>query len=77
MLRDFEHQPPALILGLERIENRRQVALELHVDDRADDLRNASDFVFHGFLAERPLERLGAGDDLDQLLGDHRLARAV
>src|SRR6201987_2000114 len=28
-------------------------------------------------VSVRPLDRLGAGDDLDQLLGDHRLAGAV
>src|SRR6202158_4826700 len=30
-----------------------------------------------GFRRENALERLGAGDDLDQFLGDHRLAGAV
>ena len=48
VLGDFEHQAVALVLGLERIENRRQVILEMHVDDGADDLGDASDFVRHG-----------------------------
>ncbi len=51
MLGDFEHQPALLVavahqrrvLGLQRIQDRRQVLVELHVDDGADDLGNASD----------------------------------
>ena len=89
VLRDLEHQAVALVLGLERVQDRRQVPFELHVDDGADDLGDASDCGFwpwlcHVFLARlrsngsrRLLQRLGAGDDLDQLLGDHRLAGAV
>ena len=38
MLRDFEHQAVAAVLGLERVQDRRQIAVELHVDDGADDL---------------------------------------
>ena len=45
MLGDLEHQAVALVLGLERIENRGQFALELHVDNGADDLRDASRLV--------------------------------
>src|SRR5262249_25415967 len=45
VLGHFEQQPGALVLGLERIEDRRQVALELHVDDGADDLSDVSDLV--------------------------------
>ena len=45
MLRDFEHQAVAAVRGLERVQDRRQVALELHVDDGADDLGDASDCV--------------------------------
>ena len=43
MLGDFEHQTVALILGLERVQDRRQMTLELHVDDGADDLGDVSD----------------------------------
>ena len=84
MLRDFEHQPVAVVLGLERVQDRRQVVLELHVDDGADDLGDLSDCVVGCAVAmivlyssNYALQRLGAGDDLDQFLGDHRLARAV
>ncbi len=35
MLGDFEHQAVAAVVGLERIENLRQFAVELHVDDGA------------------------------------------
>ena len=45
MLGDLEHQALALVLGLQRVEDRRQVAVELHVDDGADDLGDASDYV--------------------------------
>ena len=45
MLGDFEHQAVAAVLGLDRVQNRRQMAFELHVDDGADDLRDASGLV--------------------------------
>ena len=48
MLRDFEHQAVAAVLGLERVQDRRQVILELHVDDGADDLGDLSDCVGRG-----------------------------
>ena len=38
VLGDFEHQAVAVVVGLERVQDRRQVAVELHVDDGADDL---------------------------------------
>ncbi len=41
MLGDFEHQALALVGRLERVENLRQMAVELHVDDGADDLGDA------------------------------------
>ena len=87
MLGDLEHQAIALVLGLERVEDRRQVPSELHVDDGADDLGDLSDCVGHGWSLSSSYthriaalgshRRLGAGDDLDQLLGDHRLAGTV
>ena len=43
MLGDFEHQAVALVLGLQRVEDRRQVLVEVHVDDGADDLGDTSD----------------------------------
>ena len=48
MLRDFEHQAVAAVRGLERVQDRRQVILELHVDDGADDLGDLSDCVGRG-----------------------------
>ena len=47
MLGNFEHQALALVLGLQRVQDRRQVALELHVDDGADDLGDVSDWIGH------------------------------
>ena len=38
MLGHFEHQPVAAVLGLQRVQDRRQMIFELHVDDGADDL---------------------------------------
>src|SRR5262249_29246437 len=49
MLRDFEHETVTLILGLERIENGRQMLLEMHVDDGADDLGNVPNWIGHGW----------------------------
>ncbi len=63
MLRHFEHQAVALVLGLQRIEDRRQLAFELHVDDGADDLRDASAliaFVGHGYPLRRKYRRYSA-----------------
>ena len=45
MLSDFEHQAVATVLGFERVQNRWQVVLELHVNDGADDLGDFSDCV--------------------------------
>ena len=78
--------PPFLVSM--RVQNGRQMAFELHVDDGADDLGNTSDLVgwcSHELspsnsdleLPLRPSDRLGAGDDLDQLLGNHGLTRTV
>ena len=38
MLGDFEHQAVAVVVGLERVEDRRQMVVEGDVDDGADDL---------------------------------------
>ena len=43
LLRDFQHQALALIGGFQRVEDRRQVLVEMHVDDGADDLGDMSD----------------------------------
>jgi hypothetical protein len=45
VLRDLEHQPVAVIVGLERGKDLRQLAIEAHVHDRADHLRDAADIV--------------------------------
>ncbi len=45
MLGDFEHQAVTAVLGLERIQNRRKMAFELHVDHGARDLGDATDLV--------------------------------
>ena len=43
VLRHFEDQSFAVVVGFQRVQNRGQIAIELHVDDGADDL---SDFAF-------------------------------
>ena len=42
VLGDFENQTRAIVGCLERVENRRQVAVEFHVDDGADHLGDAA-----------------------------------
>ena len=49
MLGYFQHQAGIAVLGLERIQNRRQMAVELHVDDRADHLGDLSGLVGFSF----------------------------
>jgi len=57
MLGDFEHQPDflaglgVLVLGLQRVENGGQFALEFHVDDGADDLAEFAFGVGHDGLS--------------------------
>ena len=41
MLRDFENEAIALVRRLEGVQNLRQLPVELHVDDGADDLSDA------------------------------------
>ncbi len=45
MLRDLEHEAVAVIVRLQRREDRRQVVGEMHVDDGADDLRDRAGVV--------------------------------
>ena len=48
MLGDLEHQTVVAVLGFDRIENRGQMSFELHVDDGADDLGDATGLVGRG-----------------------------
>lgn len=43
MLGNFEHESVRGSLDLEGVENRREVAVELHVDDGSDDLGDSAD----------------------------------
>jgi hypothetical protein len=45
VLRDLENQAVALVVGLQRCEDRRQLAFESDVDDGADDLRDLADQI--------------------------------
>ena len=42
LLGDFEHEAVPVVVRLEGVENRRQIAVELHVDDGADHLGDAA-----------------------------------
>jgi hypothetical protein len=55
MLGDFEHQAVAVVVGLQRGKDLRQVAVERDVDDRADHLADAADIVGGG-LGGLPFE---------------------
>jgi len=93
MLSHFQHQPVAVVIGLQRVQNRRQFAVEGDIDDSAHNLRNAAVATCTGHgrtpvelefslscceaLPSTRLDGLGAGDDFDQLSGDLGLAGAV
>ena len=78
MLGDFQYEALSAIRCFERVQDRGQMILELHVDDGTDDLGDFSDCVGCGHIVlVTELERLCTGNDLDQLLRDHSLARAV
>ena len=87
MLGNFEHKALAVVVGLKRVQDRRQLILKLHVDDGAGHLRDpAGDALGVGWVLVAMivfpsvfafLERLGARNDLDQFLGDLRLTAAV
>ena len=51
MLRDFENEAVALVRRLERVQNLRQMAVELHVDDGADDLGDAPGGLVGGHVS--------------------------
>ena len=45
MLGDFQHEPRAIVGGLQRVQDGGKFAFELHVHDRADDLCDVADVV--------------------------------
>ena len=45
VLRHLEHEARAVVLGLERVEDRRQIIVELHVDDGARHLPDATNRI--------------------------------
>ena len=57
VLRDLEHEPIAVVLGLERIQNLRQVTVELHVDDGARHLAEFANVVCHFRLQQMSFSR--------------------
>ncbi len=94
MLRHFEHQADLLaglgvgVGGLQRVQDRGQLTVELDVDDGADDLAEAALevvllmaclFLFNGGRSGTPvfLNSGGAGDDFDQFRRDLGLTGAV
>ena len=72
VLRHFQHQFLAVVVGDQGVQNRGQVIGELHVNDSADDLRDLAFCICHsGFL--RGLERFRARNDFNQLVRDDGL----
>mmetsp|Transcript_1101 Transcript_1101/g.2189 ORF Transcript_1101/g.2189 Transcript_1101/m.2189 type:complete len:518 (+) Transcript_1101:218-1771(+) len=47
VLSNLKNQALAVVLGFESVENLRQVFVELHVNDSADDLRDFTDCISH------------------------------
>ncbi len=60
VLGNFEHQAAVAVLGFERVQDRRQMVFELHVDDGADDLSNLSDCVGRGHVVLVPNQSASA-----------------
>ena len=46
MLRHFEHQRAAAVIDVQRVQDRRQLAVETDIDDRADDLGDRADLLW-------------------------------
>jgi len=61
VLGDLEDEAVAEVVGLERVQDLRQGAIELHVDDGADDLGNAAGAGVGGLLGGLRLGGLGSG----------------
>ncbi len=57
VLGDLEHEAIALVRRLERVENCRQMTVELHVDDGARDLANATNLICHFRLQQMSFRR--------------------
>jgi hypothetical protein len=60
MLSDLENQAVALVRRLDGVEDRRQVTVELNVDDGARDLANATNFTCHFRLQQMSFRRPSA-----------------
>ena len=69
VLGDLKHEPDAAIVGLERGEDRRKLALESDVDDGADDLGDATGQVAGLLLSCEPEPDVGASAFLARLRG--------
>ena len=61
MLGDLEHQAVAAIVGLQRVQDRRQVFVEGDVDDGADDLADLARRAGAEFDRRRLLRCFGRG----------------
>ena len=56
VLRHLQNQAVALIVDVKGVQNRRKLALEVHVHDRAQDLGDLPDHISRRHLALLPLE---------------------
>ena len=61
MLGDLQDQRLALMVDMERVQDRRQVALELHVDDGAHHLRDPAHDVLFRHILLLAISRRSAG----------------
>ena len=90
MLRHLKDQRVIAVLRVQRVQDLRQIAVELHVDNGADDLGDRSNRIIRHSSRSIPSglapdfvskmvrsKRLGAGDDFNQFFGDRRLTGSV
>ncbi len=61
MLRHFQDERLAVVLGVQRVQDRRQDAVELHVDDGARNLRDLADRSGGGHGVKLPRNSVSVG----------------
>src|SRR5690606_18549783 len=78
VLGNFQYQTLTIIGGFKRVQDGGQVIVEHHVNDGANDLRNATGLLLcHLFVLADGLERFRARNDFDEFFGDLGLTLAV
>src|SRR5690606_25983088 len=78
VLGNFQYQTLTIIGGFKRVQDGGQVIVEHHVNDGANDLRNATGLLLcHLFVLADGLERFRARNDFDEFFGDLGLTLAI